>query len=80
MEIIVKDLDFIAIKQIDKYFSLIWTERYNQCGDFELEMPASKEIIDILKEGYYLCLSGDQSSDMTMIIETVKIKTDVENR
>ena len=79
MEIKVKDKNFIAIKQIDTFYSLIWTERYNLCGDFELEMPASVEFIDLLKEDYYLELVGDQSSYMTMIIETIKMKTDVEN-
>ena len=79
MEIIVKDKNFIAIKQIDMFFSLIWTERYNAAGDFELEIPASIENIELFKEDYYLELVGDQTSYMTMIIETIKIKTDVEN-
>lgn len=79
MEIIVRGTDFIAIKQIDMFYSLIWTERYNLCGDFELEVPATKEYLDILKENYYLDLAGDQTSYMTMIIETIKIKTDIEN-
>jgi len=79
MEVIVKDTNFISKKQIDSFYSLIWTERYNQCGDFELELPASKEYIKLFRENYYLELVGDQESYMTMIIETIKIKTDVEN-
>lgn len=79
MEIIVKNENFVAIKQIDAFYSLIWTERYNLCGDFELELPASEEYINLLKENNYLELVGDQTSYMTMIIETIKIKTDVEN-
>lgn len=78
MEIIVKDNNFIAIKQIDTFYSLIWTERYNLCGDFELVLPASMEYIELLKENNYLELVGDQTSYMTMIIETIKIKTDIE--
>ena len=79
MEILVKDKDFISFNIIDKFYSLIWTERYNQCGDFELEIPASIEYLNIFKENYYVELVGDQTSYMTMIIETIKIKTDVEN-
>lgn len=79
MEIIVKNKNFIAIKQIDSFYSLIWTERYNSYGDFELQLPASLENINIFEEGNYLELAGDQESYMTMIIETIKIRTDIEN-
>lgn len=78
MELTVRDTNLVAIYQLDTFYSLIWTERYNAFGDFELELPANKDILDILKENYYLELTGDQTSFMTMIIETIKITTNIE--
>ena len=44
-----------------------------------MEIPANKDYIDILKEGNYLEMLDDYPSYMSMIIETTKIKTDIEN-
>ena len=79
MEILIKDINFMPLNIIDKFYSLIWTERYNKCGDFELEIPATSDYINLFKENYYVELIGDQTSYMTMIIETIKINTDIEN-
>lgn len=86
MEIYVfnKDLDTIGL--IDNYQSVIWTTRFFDTGDFELYLPVSMDLIELLKEDNYLCRSSDitvSGNDTiyknVMIIENITIKTDVEN-
>lgn len=56
--------------------SLIWTTRYYEAGDFELYVPVEQQFIDLLQIGYYLQI---ESSEYTMIVESINLKTDVEN-
>lgn len=72
--------NFISLKVIDTFESLIWTERYNRCGDFEIYTPVDLELLDILirkpdNVDYYIWL---KDSEQQMIFETVKIVSDVE--
>lgn len=68
-----KDLDPIAI--LDDYISLIWTDRYQKCGDFELELSTNGTIPSNIQQDYYLWSS---ESEHVMIIEKLVIKSDVE--
>lgn len=76
MDVYVLDSNFSRFAVIDSYESLIWTERYYECGDFELYLAMSVELLDILKQDYYVQIN---ESDYTMIIEEIHIETDVEN-
>lgn len=58
--------EYTPIRVIDQFESFIWTERFNQPGDFELYLPMDQELYDDLKIGYYL---GIKESDRLMIIE-----------
>lgn len=60
---------------IDSYESLVWTERFYECGDFELRMAMNSELLDIFKIGNYLELD---ESKCTMIIEKILIESDAE--
>ena len=60
---------------VDTYKSLIWTDRYNKSGDFELVVTASEENFDIFQNGNYIM---SDISDHTMIIEDLQVTTDVE--
>lgn len=75
MVIWVLDTNFDTVSVIDEYMSFIWTDRYNQPGDFELCMSMNIGLLDIFKKNYYLYIS---SSDHLMIIETIQVDTDVE--
>ena len=44
---------------IDEYESLIWTRRYYAAGDFELYLPASAAVLDLLRVDRYLQREGD---------------------
>lgn len=76
MEVMVMNRDFINLGYIDTYESMIWVERYNKPGDFELYTKASIELLDLLKINYYLF---SKESDYVMIIENIEISTDAED-
>ncbi len=91
MEIqIYKPDDFInptqqkLVSVIEKFNSMIWTERFNGYGDFELYIPVyDKTFLNLIADNgslnilnFFVDIKG---SDTTMIIEDVKLETDVEN-
>lgn len=75
MELLVLDTEFKSSATLDIFESLIWTDRYFECGDFEIYTPAESEIMKMLPKGYYLYL---KESEHIMIIEDVEIETDTE--
>ena len=75
MNLIVLDLNLDAISIEDSYKSLIWTDRYTQCGDFELYTLMRDDILNRIKRDYYL---QNPDSDHVMIIENISIESDVE--
>ena len=54
MELLVLDTDLIAVDIQDTYQSLIWTDRYDQYGDFELKLPMDSSLLSVLQQNYYL--------------------------
>ena len=63
-------LEVIGI--IEDYYSLIWTERYYECGDFELEVPITYDGSPLIEFGNFLAIA---SSEMLMLIEYMKPST-----
>lgn len=76
MELLVLNTDFESIAVIDTYESLIWTDRYNEYGDFEIYFAMDTELLEYLKEDNYLWL---KDSEHCMIIEDIKIDADAED-
>ena len=66
---------FEVIGLVDQYESFIWTDRYRECGDFELTCFPDPQIIADCKIDYYLL--NPESSHM-MIIEGLEVDTDSE--
>lgn len=79
MYILVYDTLFNQNGIIDVFDSLIWTKRYNDCGDFELSMYITSIIPDFIKAGNYVSLSEDYEHDYFMIIETIELLENSEN-
>lgn len=75
MNIVVYDTDFKLVGFADVYRSFIWTDRYNQAGDFEFYTPMKMDLLDLLKQDYYLFID---ESEHTMIISDIQIETEVE--
>lgn len=76
MDIIVRNKSFVKISAIDTVDSVIWVSRYSDFGDFELYTPITQELLSSLQEDFYLSID---ESDTIMIIESIQIKTDLEN-
>lgn len=76
MDLYILDSALNELAIIDNYTSLIWTRRYYSPGDFELYIAADKNLLEYLKIGYFIKREDDDSA---MVIETIQIKTDVEN-
>lgn len=73
MELRIVGTDFQDLGVIDSYESLIWTERYRECGDFELCTSLAHDYIPYLMPGNYLRC---RESDHVMVIEDLSIKSD----
>lgn len=76
MDLLVLNTDFESVAIIDSYESMIWTDRYNSYGDFEIYFAMNAQLLQYLKEDYYLWL---KDSDHCMIIEDIKINADIED-
>lgn len=76
MYLYVYDSDFNQIALIDQYSSLIWTDRYDECGEFELVIPYQSSFLDIFCLGYYCKV--DQSMHWA-VIEKVEMKKEDED-
>jgi hypothetical protein len=75
MDLLILNENFETIEVIDKYKSLIWTDRFNKCGDFEIYTTASTDTIQTLQKDYYV---WQENSEHQMIIGNIKIENDVE--
>lgn len=74
VELYLVNKSFEKIAVLDKYNSLIWTDRYNDLGDCEIVL-SDYSLIDIIKKDYYLELD---ESDTLMIIDSIEGNSDLE--
>ena len=70
MEFRILDKNFIDLVLLDRYESLLWVDRYNECGDFELYTPPTDELRDACQLGNYIY---NKNSEHMMIIEHVEL-------
>ena len=69
----VYDKSFTLLGIVDRFISLVWADRYDECGDFELVVPYSESYKNLLKKGLYC------TTDYTKhhaIIERIEIEND----
>ena len=75
------DKDFNIKRVIENYKSAIWTERFYECGDFELYIPATPDIVNAVNFDAYgrtqYIVRADDTTKCGMI-EAVKIDTDAD--
>lgn len=76
MDLIVLNTNLDAVSIVDVYESFIWTDRYQQYGDFELYAAMQSGILEYAKQDYYL---QSRDSEHVMIIEKLLIGSDVED-
>lgn len=75
MELFILDKEYKAVAIIDFFESIIWTDRYQKAGDFEIYAPVTTEILSYIKHDYYLWTSD---SEHQMIVESMQIDADSE--
>lgn len=71
MDLVTLDANNQPLKLIENYDSLIWTERFNTVGDFELQAGDSATFLSLLPEGTRVSL---RESNIAMVVETHKIE------
>lgn len=76
MNLWVYDSNLVKIGVIEKYRSLIWTNRYYEYGDCEVEAPVTEENIRLLRRGNFL---KRDDNDMVCIIRKIEIDTNTES-
>lgn len=76
MHIVILNTSLETVAVIDSFKSIVWTERYNGYGDFELYLPLEGELPDYIKLDYYVL---EKDSDKIMIIENIEITADSED-
>lgn len=76
MELLVLNTSFQSIGIVDSFDSLLWTDRYFKCGDFEIYTAVDTTLLNLLREDCYLWL---KESDRVMIVEGRQIKADIED-
>lgn len=69
-----RNLEKVAI--IDNFASAIWNRKYNEVGDFELYLPVSEDITEVIQNDYFIQKADD---DTVMIIKSIKMQSDDEN-
>lgn len=68
--------DFVAQGIVDTASSIIWANRYRQCGDFEIYVSVSADMLELLQVDRFVVRPDD---DMVGIIESVQTGTSVED-
>lgn len=76
MDIHLLDDRLRRVAVVDVYSSLIWTERFQDYGDFVLELESTDANRRLLSEGTWFVIPG---SYRVMMIETVESNTSAEN-
>lgn len=74
-DVVVLNRQYEVIGVVDDYSSLIWTERYYQYSDFEIETAATNAHLAIYVKGNYI---HKKDSDRLMIIESVEYNSSAE--
>ena len=76
MDLMILDTNKNPLCLLDVYNSFIWTDRYFKYGDFELHASMSEDLLQYLKQDYYIT---NANSEHVMIIEKLLINSDIEN-
>lgn len=77
MELYVLDQSLRRIACIDRFESLIWTERMRAWGDFDLNIPASSNLKDLLAPGTRVALNESQ---YVMTVENFETKNNADGK
>ena len=66
---------YLKTAVIDYATSVIWVSRYRECGEFEIYIPASKELVSLF-QGDVIFTRDD--NETIMVLEKFKLTSDEE--
>lgn len=76
MEVIMLNKNYESVDILDTFESLIWTDRYDESGDFELKLPMSEYAFSSIQKDYYM---WNVHSEHLMIVEDKNVETNEES-
>ncbi len=74
MDMYTMNENFISQSIVDEFISVVWVERYSQCGEVQLVTAATPDLIEMLAEGTFLGLRGTTE---VMLLETQSIENEL---
>lgn len=75
MIVYITDETLTEIGMID-HGSVIWTQKYNDLGEFEITVPATLELLNLFRSGVFALR---EESESVMMIEKIQTKTNPES-
>lgn len=75
MDLTIRNKSFEVIHILDVFEDLVWTDRYDSYGNFEINSPVDSTLLSHLERKFYL---ESEDSEKTMIVENIQIDDDVE--
>ena len=75
MIVYITDETLTEIGMID-HASVIWTQKYNDLGEFEITVPATLELLNLFRSGVFVLR---EDSESVMMIEKIQTKTNPES-
>lgn len=76
MEATLLNIDLEVVGFLDVFKSLLWTDKYDKFGEFEIIEFPSTNVLTLLSEAVFILI---KESEHAMIIETLNIHTDAVN-
>ena len=77
MELYILDDTYKRIEVIDRFESLVWTERFQDIGDFELTLYSTRTVRTLFTYGTKVTIN---KSNRIMIVDELENKSDVDGR
>jgi hypothetical protein len=77
MELYILDESYRRTEVVDRFESLVWTERFQSYGDFELTLFSSIQAQNLFSYGTKIATN---KSHRVMIVNEIENKTDTEGR
>lgn len=75
MNVYILDASYKTVGIIDSFLHLIWSERYNECGNFELSVCQNTRDLDKIRIGHYVSIDVSKTY---MFIESIDTSCDAE--
>lgn len=77
MQVYILDSNLLRVEIVEQFESMIWTERFQVFGDFQLDIDPSLADVQLFTEGTYLMID---KSERVMVIDTAEEKNNEDGK